>query len=79
MQTIEIKIYFFSFPFQIQISSLDAVIELKQLLMESVETCYITHYELRIGETTLQDFSEIASYPEIQPECTITMHTSELI
>ncbi len=64
---------------KLQVSSLDSNIEIKQLLAECIETCYITSYELRVGDRILEDFSDISQYPEIKPGTTITMHSGLLL
>jgi len=62
-----------------QISRADSNIEIKQLLAESIETCYITSYELRIDDRVLEDFADISDYPEIKPNSTITMHAGTFL
>ncbi|KAL9645516.1 hypothetical protein ABK040_000581 [Willaertia magna] len=59
---------------KLQITKGDSTIEIKQLLAECIETCYITNYELKIKGQTLNDFSDIQNYPEIQDEAELTMH-----
>jgi hypothetical protein len=58
---------------QSYISKQDSNIELKQLLIECVETCYITSYELSIKGKPIEEYGEIANYPEIQSKSVLKM------
>ncbi|KAG2377485.1 hypothetical protein C9374_009396 [Naegleria lovaniensis] len=59
---------------KVQITKGDSTIEIKQLLAECIETCYMTNYEFKVKGKTLNDFSEIADYPEIVDGVEITMN-----
>jgi protein TIF31 len=61
---------------KLQISKADSTIEIKQLLAESIETCYITSYELKINDVVLEDFSDISEYEGIEPDATLVMHSA---
>jgi hypothetical protein len=58
---------------QSYISKQDSNIELKQLLIECVETCYLTSYELSIKGKPIEEYGEIANYPEIQSKSVLKM------
>ncbi|EFC43515.1 hypothetical protein NAEGRDRAFT_80039 [Naegleria gruberi] len=60
---------------KLQITKGDSTLEIKQLLAECVETSYITSYEFTVKGKTLDDFSDIADYPEIKDGVEINMHT----
>jgi beta-galactosidase beta subunit len=60
---------------KLQISKADSTIEIKQLLAESIETCYVTSYELKINDVPLEDFSDISEYEGIEPDATLIMNS----
>ncbi|KAL0489485.1 clustered mitochondria protein [Acrasis kona] len=62
--------------FKLQIAKADSAIEIKQLLAECVETCYITSYELTVDGVKLDDYSEISDYEGIVPDAVIKMHST---
>jgi len=58
---------------KLQVTQSDSIIEIKQLLAECIETCYITNYELRVGDVPMNDFSDISDY-DVQDGAELTMH-----
>jgi len=58
---------------QLQVSPIDNVQDIKQYLFESIETCYITTYNLYFEGKKLNDYSEISEIPQIQQKSILTM------
>eukprot|EP01116_Phalansterium_solitarium_P017380 TRINITY_DN4264_c0_g2_i2.p1 TRINITY_DN4264_c0_g2~~TRINITY_DN4264_c0_g2_i2.p1 ORF type:complete len:530 (+),score=225.00 TRINITY_DN4264_c0_g2_i2:119-1708(+) len=59
--------------FTLQITPRDAVQEIKAYLADLADTCFVTSYELYIGETRLPELAELSQLPEVVPDVTIKM------
>lgn len=52
--------------------------EIRQIISESVEGCYVTAFNLEVEDgIPLDDYAEIKDQPAIQPDCTIKMRFSK--
>jgi protein TIF31 len=58
---------------QTVISKQDPPMEIRQFLSESAETCYITHFDLYLGNVKLKDYVEPKFNPEIKSMDVIEM------
>eukprot|EP00667_Euglena_gracilis_P000627 EG_transcript_628 len=60
--------------FQLQVAPQETVMEIRQIITESVEGCYATAFHLEVEDgVPLDDYAEIKDQPAVQPECTIKM------
>eukprot|EP01103_Thecamoeba_quadrilineata_P012870 TRINITY_DN3429_c0_g1_i1.p1 TRINITY_DN3429_c0_g1~~TRINITY_DN3429_c0_g1_i1.p1 ORF type:complete len:1198 (+),score=311.34 TRINITY_DN3429_c0_g1_i1:9-3602(+) len=56
---------------QLQVSKLDSVHDIKQYLLEAKEICYLTSYNLQIGDRILNDLLELSEIPELEANTTL--------
>jgi protein TIF31 len=58
---------------QVQVTSLDAVQDVKQFLYETADTCYFTSFDLYLEGQKLNEFTELAQVKGLKPNCTFEM------
>jgi hypothetical protein len=52
---------------------MDNVQDIRQFLFESVDTCYITNYNLYLNGNKLNDFSELSEITDLKADSVIEM------
>eukprot|EP00027_Filamoeba_sp_ATCC50430_P001401 CAMPEP_0168547004 /NCGR_PEP_ID=MMETSP0413-20121227/3799_1 /TAXON_ID=136452 /ORGANISM="Filamoeba nolandi, Strain NC-AS-23-1" /LENGTH=1303 /DNA_ID=CAMNT_0008577217 /DNA_START=67 /DNA_END=3978 /DNA_ORIENTATION=+ len=58
---------------QLQVSPMDNIQDIKQYLFESIETCFITNYQLYLGSEKLNEFAELHEIKSLQEKSTLEM------
>lgn len=58
---------------QLQVSPMDNIQDIKQYLFESIETCFITNYQLWLGSEKLNEFAELHEIQSLQEKSTLEM------
>jgi len=58
---------------QLQVSPNDNIQDIKQFLFESIDTCYITNYQLTFEGTKINDFAQIKDISGIKANSTLEM------
>ena len=59
--------------FQLRVSPQETVMEIRQVISESLEGCYLTAFDLIVDDIVLDDFTELREQPAIKPNCVIKM------
>jgi len=58
---------------QLQVGPMDSISDIRQFLFDSVDTCYITSYNLFVNEERLNEYMDLADIPSIKPDVTLEM------
>jgi len=58
---------------KLQVTPMDNVQDIRQFLFESVDTCYITNYNLYLNGNKLNDFSELSEITDLKADSVIEM------
>lgn len=57
----------------LQVTPMDNLQDIRQFLFESVDTCYITNYNLFLNGQKLNDYSDLADIADLKPNAVIEM------
>lgn len=60
----------------LQVTAVDNLQDIKQFLYESVDACYVTNYNLYLGQQKLNEFAEIGEIPELVKDSVVEMRES---
>lgn len=57
---------------------MDNLQDIRQFLFESVDTCYITNYNLFLNGQKLNDYSDLSDIADLKPNAVIEMREGKM-
>lgn len=58
---------------KLQVNPADNVQDIRSHLLESIDTCYVTSYDLVLGDNKLNDYVDLSEVPDLKAESKISM------